>query len=163
MSATVKNETQHRGVTEGNNQALLSALYSRSYDWYLSARRRASIMLLGLSATFVTSVLWHPPDNPKIDLCLFHALTGYPCPGCGMTRAFCALGHGELRRAIGFNALSPILFLCAIVIWMSALATVLNLHGARSFFARLRPGESLSKMVFLLVLVWWVARVAGGF
>ena len=120
-------------------------------------------MLLGLSAMFVTSVLWHPPDNPKIDLCLFHALTGYPCPGCGMTRAFCALGHGELRRAIGFNALSPILFLCAIVIWMSAMATVLNLRGACSFFARLRPGESFSKTVFILVLVWWVARLAGGF
>ena len=45
------------------------------------------------------------------DLCLFHRLSGLLCPGCGMTRAFLALGALDLRAAVSLNPFSPILFL----------------------------------------------------
>lgn len=32
-------------------------------------------------------------------LCVFHRLTGMDCPGCGMTRAFLALAHGDVAGA----------------------------------------------------------------
>lgn len=38
--------------------------------------------------------------------CLFHALTGHYCIGCGMTRALHALVHGDLARAFGMNPLA---------------------------------------------------------
>jgi hypothetical protein len=31
--------------------------------------------------------------------CSFHAWTGLPCPGCGVTTAACLVAHGELERA----------------------------------------------------------------
>ena len=37
-------------------------------------------------------------------LCPLRALTGLPCPGCGLTRALCVLSSGELTRALALNA-----------------------------------------------------------
>lgn len=80
-----------------------------------------------------------------------------------MTRAFCALGHGELLRAIHFNALSPLLYLSFIIIWVGAGATLLNLTVVRDAVMRLRPSSSFSGGILVLVFVWWVARLIGGF
>jgi hypothetical protein len=38
--------------------------------------------------------------------CMIKQATGYDCPTCGMTRAFCCISHGELRRAGRYNVLS---------------------------------------------------------
>jgi uncharacterized protein DUF2752 len=126
-------------------------------------RRLAWLVLLASSAVFLVSAIWRPPDEPIIILCPFRALTGLLCPGCGMTRAFCALGHGELRRAIGFNALSPLLFLAFIVAWIGAASTLLNLHRVRAVVMRLRPTPTAAVCILALVMVWWVVRLAGGF
>src|ERR1044072_4837780 len=116
-----------------------------------AGRWRAWVGLLGLSAMFLTSALWLPSDNGII-LCPFRAMTGYPCPGCGMTRAFSAIAHGEPVRAVLYNPLSPVLFLAAAMLWVSAAATLLNLHGMRAALARLRPPTQLS-YIFLDLMV----------
>jgi hypothetical protein len=125
-------------------------------------RSLAWVMLLGLSAVFLISMLWRPADEPTIILCPFRALTGLLCPGCGMTRAFCALGHGELGRAIRFNALSPLLYLSFIIAWVGAAATLLNLHRLSAMVNRLRPGATAGVLILALTLVWWVVRLAFG-
>jgi hypothetical protein len=37
--------------------------------------------------------------------CLWRGLSGTPCWGCGLTRAFCSLVHGDVAAAIDFNVL----------------------------------------------------------
>ena len=41
------------------------------------------------------------PGCPLLDL------TGFACPGCGLTRGFHALFHGDFMAALDFNALLP--------------------------------------------------------
>ena len=45
--------------------------------------------------------------------CVWHAITGLPCPGCGMIHALLAIGSGDLPAAWKFNpgsfAVAPIL------------------------------------------------------
>lgn len=41
--------------------------------------------------------------------CLFHELTGWHCPGCGLTRMFIALAHLDFARAFHCNAAAMLL------------------------------------------------------
>ena len=50
-----------------------------------------------------------------MDLCLFHAVTGLQCPGCGLTRAFCAISHGQFVLAWHLNPLSFYLYSLAVL------------------------------------------------
>ncbi|MCW8133624.1 MAG: DUF2752 domain-containing protein [Planctomycetota bacterium] len=45
-----------------------------------------------------------PPGTlPSISVCWFKNQTGFPCPGCGLTRSFVAISHGDLPAAWHFN------------------------------------------------------------
>jgi hypothetical protein len=80
----------------------------------------ASALALGL--------LVAPDSLPALPLCLFRALTGLPCPGCGLTRSFCALLHGHFAEAWALNPFG----------FVFAGAAILLLSGP--LFFRLAPG-----------------------
>jgi hypothetical protein len=48
--------------------------------------------------------------------CLFKMITGHPCITCGMSRAFCAISHGQFNKAIEFNIFSPILYIIFLIL-----------------------------------------------
>ncbi len=50
----------------------------------------------------------NPTETHLLPICPLFALTGIACPGCGLTRAFHALFHGDLVTALGYNALTPV-------------------------------------------------------
>ena len=43
-------------------------------------------------------------------LCVFRNLTGWECPGCGMTRAVLSILRGDLPAAFGYNHLVIVVF-----------------------------------------------------
>ncbi len=72
---------------------------------------RRWILALGgaLAAAGALLVFRHDPATSRFfPPCLFHALTGLHCPGCGSLRAFHALLHGEWGRALTFNPASTL-------------------------------------------------------
>ena len=60
------------------------------------------IILLAAALLYLAMV---PPAELGFgrDICLIKSITHRACPGCGMTRAFSALLHGDLQQAIQFN------------------------------------------------------------
>ena len=79
--------------------------------WWLKNRRPAvpTILYVTVGALLVFGY------GADASTCLFRAVTGHPCPGCGMTHALIALACGDWRAAWQFNpnsyAVAPI------VIW----------------------------------------------
>ncbi len=43
-------------------------------------------------------------------VCSFRRLTGVGCPGCGLTRSFTFMAHGQLWGAFQMNYLGPLAF-----------------------------------------------------
>jgi len=79
--------------------------------WGRSRRLELSIQLAAVSlAALAASFVFSAGAFPSIDLCPFHRLTGLPCAGCGMTRAFCAISHGDFAGAWGFNPFGFVLY-----------------------------------------------------
>ncbi len=56
------------------------------------------------------------PADGAYPLCVFHALTGYYCAGCGATRALHALLHGRVLEAAHDNVLFVLLLPMALVL-----------------------------------------------
>ena len=89
-------------------------------------------------------------------LCPFRAITGLPCPGCGMTRATVACTMGDWRRALDYNAL-------AIPFWL-----VILIHGItawlpetlRNGWRRLIHQPQLSYAALALVVVVWLRTLS---
>jgi hypothetical protein len=54
----------------------------------------------------VVSLFGH--DIPIV--CGFRRLTGWPCPGCGLTRSFVFAAHGRIGAAFQAHFLGPLLF-----------------------------------------------------
>ncbi len=83
----------------------------------------AVLFSLACLALLMASRLLPPDGIPGVDLCAFHALTALPCPGCGLTRAFCAISNGQFQDAWSLHPFSFPLYAAVLV---GAAAPMLN-------------------------------------
>lgn len=51
---------------------------------------------------------FNPTTEGIFPTCPLLSMTGIACPGCGLTRGFHALFHGDFLTALGYNAMLPI-------------------------------------------------------
>jgi hypothetical protein len=63
---------------------------------------------VGLMSAGILAVGYFKPSAGGIfPPCPFLSLTGFACPGCGLTRGFHALFHGDILGALDYNLLLP--------------------------------------------------------
>lgn len=91
--------------------------------------------------------------------CSFRDVTGYPCPGCGLTRGVCALVQGDWDRAIQFHAFSPV----AAIAMLFLLTGCVVPDGVQRRLVRIvsevERKTCVSQLTMLLLWVYWVSRV----
>ena len=75
--------------------------------------------------------VWYfdPTQASFFPACPLYTLTGYACPGCGMTRGFHALFHGDVLTALDFNAMIPIAVLFFGFIFFSLVSVAVSGRG----------------------------------
>ncbi len=64
-----------------------------------------------LAPLFLLASVFLPPQGLGFDICLFHRLTGLPCPGCGLTRSITSLTHGNFMQAGAYHPFGLIIWL----------------------------------------------------
>ena len=90
---------------------------------------------------------------PFMRPCLFHSLTGIPCPTCGATRCVLALLDGDLPGAAGFN---PLVFAATAVFVLGGVIAPLWAwrRGTGPRFARQIPMPVRIGLVALILANW---------
>jgi hypothetical protein len=72
----------------------------------------------GLVAATAYIAAVDPSDRAALPPCPFRTLTGWWCPGCGLTRATHHLLHGDVLGALRYNALLPIVLGLITLLWV---------------------------------------------
>ena len=121
----------------------------------LATRRMtvAAIWLAALTAA-VYAFIYEPGKSGFFPACMFRALTGLACPGCGSTRALHQLLHGHVGSAFALNPL--LLFALPILMYLLVRHTGWAISGTEPVRNRLPP--SVIYGIFFLLLSFWVIR-----
>lgn len=74
----------------------------------LAERTAAAAGVAALTVGSAYVAYFDPSASYFFPVCPLFELTGFACPGCGLTRGFHALFHGDVLTALHFNALIPV-------------------------------------------------------
>jgi hypothetical protein len=97
---------------------------------------------------------WITSPNSLV-LCPLRAVTGIPCPSCGLTRALAHLERGHLAQALKFHPFSPLILLLALALFILILQELV-IHKSILF----NPLKNRRNIYFLfaVVVVFQVGR-----
>ena len=82
-------------------------------------------------------------------MCLFKFITGLPCPGCGMTRAYLHLFTGDIKGAFYYHPL----------FWLVPIVLVIVIWRKNPYCQKWRQANSLWFGVLGLVLGVYLVRL----
>ena len=82
-----------------------------------------------------------------LDTCLFHRLTGHPCPTCGTTRGLLAMARGAWRESFAWN---PMTMTGAVIGSVAMLGRVI---AAKTIDIQFTNGERRLLMAAALVIL----------
>lgn len=90
---------------------------------------------------------FHSPYEQTVTVCLFYRLTGFKCPGCGMTRALYCLLHLDFKGVFREN---PFL----LVLPFAAYLALSELFQATGLRIRLPVPRIPLPVLYTLLAVW---------
>lgn len=89
--------------------------------------------------------------------CLFHLVTGEPCPFCGMTTGFAYMVRGETLAAARANLMAPVGFVLTI---LALLGGLYGLCTGREWVPTWVRSGALSRALPYLVGAFWAVNLA---
>jgi hypothetical protein len=97
--------------------------------------------------------------------CIWRSLTGYPCPGCGLTRAFASLTEFDIAQSIRFNP-EALLFTALFLFALIAPQQLIAIKERFQRWSSLKSNKNLfisALVVFGLLWIVNIIRVSTGF
>jgi len=120
----------------------------------LTERVLASAGILSIGAGAFVVGYFNPTTAGFFPVCPLYYLTGIHCPGCGLTRGFHALFHGDVLTALHFNALLPVY---ALVFGFMFVSMILVVIRGRGLSWRIIPPSAMYG-ILVLAAVFFVLR-----
>ncbi|HYP50263.1 MAG TPA: DUF2752 domain-containing protein [Pyrinomonadaceae bacterium] len=113
----------------------------------------AAGLIAGASGAF--AVAWFNPVTAGFfPQCPLYQMTGLACPGCGLTRGFHALFHGDILTALDYNVMLP--FYVVFFVYLTALLLSVAARGRGFSFRLIQP--KIAYGFLIISLVFGVAR-----
>ena len=134
-------------------------LSGRRAGWLDSPALGPAFLLLLLGGVFLVSFLYQPPAVPRFTVCLFKNMTGLDCPGCGLTRSFCALSRGDLGAAFYFNKLGPFIYGACLILWLRAALALAGWRRPVGAIDRALGWLPVTKIALAAFLLYGAARL----
>ncbi|MCR5472688.1 MAG: DUF2752 domain-containing protein [Prevotella sp.] len=115
-------------------------------------------LILGIAATVVVLTLlylFNPVETEYAPKCIFHAVTGLSCPGCGMQRFLHAFMHGNFLEAIQYNYMLIVLFPYLLLFGIERFILI----GERQKrWNSIIEGRVISTIMIILAPSWFIIR-----
>ena len=126
--------------------------------------RQSKRKIYGIIGAFITLMvpfflMLFNPDNhleSAQSLCLFKMLTGFPCPGCGITKSLVYLYEGNVQKSLYHHVLGPFVLLFCVVTFL-VLCT--ELITKKEYFNKLLFNKKLAYSLALFLIVYHFIRI----
>lgn len=96
---------------------------------------------------------------PVPELCYFRRGIGLDCPGCGLTRSFISLAHGQFLLACRYNVAGVLFFPVVAFQIPYRAAQLLRTYRGLPTWDLTAIAPSLFTGLFIVMLVQWVAKI----
>jgi hypothetical protein len=95
---------------------------------------------------------------PRESFCWFYNLTHLPCAGCGLTRSFICISHGDWRQAYEFNPFGFVWYFLALYGFLRPLL-LRHLSSRLAFLEKLFKGDAFFPALAGLMFLVWAWRI----
>ncbi len=120
--------------------------------------------LLGIAGAIVTLAFpyfvmlfgGHGHIETAQSFCPFKMLTGFPCPGCGMTKSLVFLYEGDIWRSLCFHLFGPFIFICCI---SAIIVLVLEIITKREYFHGILYSRKLAYFLGFTLIIYHMGRL----
>lgn len=122
--------------------------------------QRLEWLASGVACAVLAAACILPRDRPLggIQLCAVKAVSGIPCPSCGITRSLVELGHGDPWSAVRFHPLGPAL--CALLLLLAVLPVLPA--SAKRWLHGISRSVTATLAALAVIVVTWAVRLALG-
>lgn len=98
-------------VADRAHRVLARKLQRQTDAWLLAVCSLVVVASIALTPSTAAVALfgWELPP-----LCIYSALLGVECFGCGITRSFTYMGHGQLTEALALHKLGPVAYVLVV-------------------------------------------------
>jgi Protein of unknown function (DUF2752) len=157
LFCAARNFTQKDTFSPGRNVCYRASPKMTEPLSKLEIRKAASRRFAGLTlltGILMASILIPPFHRNFFSICLLKDVFGIPCPGCGLTRAFLFLGHGDIRSALELNVNSLFVYSVVLFLWLAAVFNAITRYEIKLNILR-HEIIALSILTTMVMLSGW--------
>jgi len=101
-----------------------------------------------LAVPFFIMLSSHEHIETEQSLCPFKMVTGFPCPGCGITKSIIFFYQGDLLKSLEYHVLGPFVTIASIIAILVLLAELVT---QKNYFSSILYSTKLAYALAILL------------
>ena len=88
--------------------------------------------------------------------CLFKMLTGFPCPGCGITKSLIFLYQGQMLKSLEYHLFGPLTLLVCLA---SVIVLIIELITEKEYFRAIVYSKKIAYSLGFILATYHFTRI----